>query len=389
MLLKSISYIGDCNRISEWSYSGLELQDINLIVGYNASGKTRTLESIKVIAGLLSGELKLRSSFEKFKLILSDNGEEYLYELHVENGEVSSEKLSIDGNVFLNRSEEKGINYIFSNQLEKNLEFSIEKNELAVIGKRDKIQHSYLEKLIKWGEHTVHYPFGTEMGRKSLLVVDYDEQDTNYSDKRKTKMLRYKSPSAVTGYLKYGLEKYGKEFIEAVTKQMDEIGYDIEEIGIGNVDLDESNETHQGIFVKESDLKSKTYQYKISQGMFRALSIIIHTTMCVKEDRASLILIDDIGEGLDYNRSTSLIKLLINKAKKSKIQLIMTTNDRFVMNNVDLEYWQVVQRNNGNCKYYNYSNSKQIFDDFKFIGLSNFDFLSSEFFSMQIKDSVL
>jgi hypothetical protein len=47
------------------------------------------------------------------------------------------------------------------------------------------------------------------------------------------------------------------------------------------------------------------------------------------------ILIDDIGEGLDFDRSSRLIKLLIEIAEKNEnIRLIMSTNDRFVMNAV-------------------------------------------------------
>jgi len=55
-------------------------------------------------------------------------------------------------------------------------------------------------------------------------------------------------------------------------------------------------------------------------------------------------LIDDIGEGLDYERSKKLIDLIIQKAKKYAVQLIMTTNDRFVINKTPLEYWLVIKR---------------------------------------------
>jgi ABC-type lipoprotein export system ATPase subunit len=51
-------------------------------------------------------------------------------------------------------------------------------------------------------------------------------------------------------------------------------------------------------------------------------------------NKLTCVLIDDIGEGLDYERSSNLIKLLLKKMKKESIQLIMSTNDRFVMNNI-------------------------------------------------------
>jgi hypothetical protein len=61
----------------------------------------------------------------------------------------------------------------------------------------------------------------------------------------------------------------------------------------------------------------------------------------------------------------------------------MSTNDRFVMNNVPLEYWQVIQRDGGKCKIFNYKNSKEKFDDFEYTGLNNFDFLATDFINSE------
>ena len=58
----------------------------------------------------------------------------------------------------------------------------------------------------------------------------------------------------------------------------------------------------------------------------------------------------------------------------------MSTNDRFVMNYVDLKYWQIIDRVGNTVKYYNIKNSLKTFEDFKFTGLNNFDFFASGFF---------
>jgi hypothetical protein len=91
-------------------------------------------------------------------------------------------------------------------------------------------------------------------------------------------------------------------------------------------------------------------------------------------------LIDDIGEGLDFERSSAMIELLIKKAETGLVQLIMTTNDSFVMNGVPLDYWSVIERKPGLAKLHNIHNSKPIFNDFKFIGLNNFDFFETQFY---------
>ena len=44
---------------------------------------------------------------------------------------------------------------------------------------------------------------------------------------------------------------------------------------------------------------------------------------------------------------------------KNKIQFITTTNDRFLMNAVDIEKWNILIRENEKVKALNYTNSKK------------------------------
>ena len=117
----------------------------------------------------------------------------------------------------------------------------------------------------------------------------------------------------------------------------------------------------------------------MSQGMFRVLSLIIQLNYSKMAQRATTVVIDDIGEGLDFERSCALINLLMAKYSGSNIQLIMATNDRFVMNQVPLETWSVLQRSGHHCRVFNHANSSQAFEEFKFTGLNNFDFFATDF----------
>ena len=114
--------------------------------------------------------------------------------------------------------------------------------------------------------------------------------------------------------------------------------------------------------------------------MFRALSLLIQLNYSLLSKETSCILIDDIGEGLDFERSKALIDLIIKKVEGSNVQLIMTTNDRFTMNKVPLKYWSVIERVPKKSIFYNYHNSKEIFEEFDDLGFNNFDFLSSKFY---------
>ncbi len=104
------------------------------------------------------------------------------------------------------------------------------------------------------------------------------------------------------------------------------------------------------------------------------MSILAQINYHAFTEKTQCIVIDDIGEGLDYERSCPLVNLLMAKARKSNAQLIMTTNDRFIMNVVPLKYWILLKCEKGNIQFYNNTNSKKIFNDFKFTGLNNFDF---------------
>jgi hypothetical protein len=168
-------------------------------------------------------------------------------------------------------------------------------------------------------------------------------------------------------------------------KDMDRIGYPLSDINVQAPSSIIIGGTLpgpvMGLCVQEKALAGVTEQIDMSQGMFRALSVIIQITYARMSNTANSILIDDIGEGLDFERSCELIRLLIEKATQSKVQLIIATNDRFVMNTVPLESWSVLQRSGGDSRVFNYVNSKTKFDEFKFTGMNNFDFFATDFLS--------
>ena len=378
MILKSIRYNQFADTPEAWFLQQFTLGQINLLVGKNATGKSRTLNIIGNLGNLVSGDQKLIFASGDYKAIFDKNESTIEYVLSYENTKIRKEELIVDGKPLLKRRDE-GEGEIFAVELQQTMKFQTPDNELACVARRDSIQHPFFEDLYQWGKSIRHYYFGTQLGKDFLSIIPKEE------DK---KALNLKETNLVVGFFRKGYEKYGESFTNSILREMDLIGYRLEEIGVSpmphlRIEGPPSifaGAPPQGIYVKESDLKGRTYQTDISQGMFRALSLLIQLNFSQLESVPSCILIDDIGEGLDFERSTALIKLLIEKAQKSSVQLIMATNDRFVMNNVPLEYWSVIQRVGQTCKIFNYENSKKIFDDFTFTGLNNFDFLSTEFY---------
>jgi energy-coupling factor transporter ATP-binding protein EcfA2 len=374
MRLKSITYVQHKGEPEEWRIKDFSFDDINLVVGKNATGKSRTISVIKALGNLVSG-VKLTYKSGNYEVIFDKAGEELRYFLEYKESKVVKEKLQIGSDTRLDRGKDGG-GKIWAVEEGKDMKFQAPPSELACVSRRDEVQHPFFDDLYKWGKNLRCYLFGTPLGKDYLTVSEKD-------DKKEDEDLDLKNTNQTVAIFRKGQERYGKNFMENVKADMAKVGYDIDNIRVGppnSLTFTKVTEQLQCILVKESDLKGMTDQNSISQGMFRALSLVIQLNYSLLASEPSCILIDDIGEGLDYERSSALIKLLIDKAKKSQVQLIMSTNDRFVMNNVPLEYWSVMTRFPNESKIYNYRNSKKRFEDFELTGLNNFDFFTSESF---------
>jgi hypothetical protein len=272
---------------------------------------------------------------------------------------------------------EDGKGKIVASQYEEPMQFQLSSNQLVVVSKRDAIQTPYLEKLYDWADKLYSFWFAEPTGKfKGYL----DDRSINSVARN----LRDTDKAALS--FETGVKEFGDSFRTRIIESMKEIGYDLTSIE-SYKDSYLSTLGGQPIYllnVTENDRQARLSQTEMSQGMFRALSLLIQLIYCDMKKIATTIFIDDIGEGLDYERSSKLIKLLIDITKGNDTQLIMSTNDRFVMNNVPLEYWQVIQRTGGECHIFNYQNSKEKFDEFEYTGLNNFDFLVTDFINLEI-----
>jgi energy-coupling factor transporter ATP-binding protein EcfA2 len=376
MKLEFFKYSQFDRQPKAWKLDGFTLDNINLIVGENASGKSKFLNCLKGLAFILSRAKKIPFKSGNFEVHFNKNGKKIVYFLRYEEGKVVREKLIIDSKTFLDRGP-KGRGTITAIQLQKEIRFQAPDDEIAALARRDSIQHPFFEDLYHWGIDLVHFYFGTELGKTHYAKFTGKElkEEVDLSDTNK-----------VVAVFKIGQQRFRHRFVSAIKKDMASIGYQLTNIRLGTptsiIFVDELSlpSPPVGLIVKERDLKCETDQQDMSQGMFRALSLIIQLNYAQMAHIPSCILIDDVGEGLDYERSTSLIKLLIRKSEKTNVQLIMSTNDRFVMNNVPLKYWSVMYRVRNRSLVLSYKNSPTVFDNFELTGLSNFDFFTSKFF---------
>lgn len=365
MKLKSISYSEFPNEPQEWVLNGLSVGMKTLLVGKNASGKTRTLNLLDGIAKIFSG-LSEPLVTGAFDCHFEGEGQEYKYHVACKEGKVVEERLVIDGIEKITRSL-GGIGKIYADVKGEYLDFQTPESEFAIVARRDSIQHKYIEPLYEWGSMAKCYHFGASLAQANYVMLSPSAPPVNERDE-----------NAVAGIFKKGQKEFPGDFETTIVRDMAAVGYDIDSVCLDQPYLFKYNPLVLpqilGLCVKEKSRKAQTDQQQMSAGMFRVLAILIHINYLVLKKSMTCILIDDIGEGLDFERSSQLIRLLREKAEQASFQLVMSTNDRFVMDEVPLDEWTVLQRSGGEVKVRNIDNSRAAFEEFKFTGLSNFSF---------------
>lgn len=377
MRLESMTYMEFEGEPKHWSLEGLTFSQVNLIVGPNAVGKSRTINIIKNMAWLISGKHKELFANGHFIAGFRDGDSSREYELDIKARHVQREVYKVNGEIMLNRGG-GGMGRIYAEDLTEDgkpgmLKFQTPDTYLAVLSRRDSVQHKFLEDIYDWASSIRYFDFGSQLGRESLMVLlKHDQQDSELDDT---------DPDRVAAVFQDGLKLFKSQFTDSIKADMNAIGYKLDEVFLRRpmrVQLPIPGDV-LGIAVKEHDLAEPTDHHEISRGMFRALSIIIHITYARLSKKMDCVLIDDIGEGLDFSRSCALIELLRRRANEDSFQLIMSTNDRFVMNRVPLEEWCFLQRTGPVVHVRNYKNSRETFERFKVTGLSNFDLLTTNF----------
>ena len=383
MRLKSLEYKEFVGAEPEWRLEGLSLGPINLIVGKNATGKSRVINVISGLGRLLSGQMKEVAISGSFHVFFEDGSRRLEYDLEVETLHVVRESFSIDGQTVLQRGR-GGSGKIRAQDIEgeaRDMRFQTTDRELAVVARRDEIQHPFLQPLHDWGASVLHFEFGKGMGHGNLgLAVKVSMPQPENIERDQVVLL-----------LGDGQKRFGDAFSRAVIADMQHVGYDLEELKVAPPlhlrlltplpgDL-------VGVATKERSLRCFTDQPSMAQGMFRALSLLIQLNYALMRRKPACVLIDDIGEGLDFERACDLVGLLREKALENDFQLVMSTNDRFVMNKVPLKEWAVLQREGQVVRVRNYVNSREAFEEFEFTGLSNFDFFATDYLTQEVEEA--
>lgn len=332
---------------------------VNLIVGQNATGKTRVMNVLKHCAAQIAGKIpRLMTGSWTLTFETSEKATFDVY-CDIADGEVREERITRNGETLLSRRGESG--KIKNDHNHETKSYEPPRNKLTLHVRRDKKEYPYLEDLFDWGDNYYGYMFASRRPNELLAGPGVESAPLE-------------SLESVPHLLQEALGK--GVAADAIISDMRRVGYLVEGISIKEL-LPLKALT---VALREDGLPCEVEQTEISAGMYRALSTVVIVNFLRHQQKPCTLAIDDIGEGLDYERSIKLIKLLLRKTEKSNIQLILTSNDRHLLNAVDVRSWNILERKGGKVRAFNYANSKEAFDDFAMTGLSNFDFLSGQMY---------
>lgn len=343
MKLTQFTYRGENWRLT----SPINLQEVNLLVGKNAVGKSKTIRALGNVLLYLM-QLSERNTLDIFRseLLFEDGNDVISYEFRLKGAEVVYESLKVNGEALLSRNENG------TNLCGESINPPVSKLTLHV--RRDVVQYPFIEKIMLWAEHACGLCFNEiEMGGDSDI------------------------PSYILGQgqsLFTMVKSLPEKSIQQVMDQAHELGYPIQRI-----ELFEHGSNLKMVLFHEENVKSQLFDTLMSKGMFRALYLLIYAQYMSVREYPSLLLIDDLCEGLDYDRSTKLGRILFDFCIEHHIQLIASSNDTFLMDVVDLKYWNILQREGSEVSSIDVVKNPDLFNDFLFTGLSNFDFFSSDY----------
>lgn len=339
-----------------WELKSLELDLLNLIVAKNSTGKSRTLSTIDLLVKIITQRRDLNWGGRWEMDFINAKEQKITFSFassQKQGGVVTYETVEIDGKQVLNRTPEHIV------QLRSDDSGSYDFvappiNKLTLHTNRDRVKYSYLEDIVQWAENSYGFKFGNISSSTKLNLQEYDLLTTVDE-----------IPS-----LFFSLSKRNQKYI---LKDINELGYALTSLTA------EDRGEFVVLYATEEGIEKPLPHYRLSQGLFRSIALIIYVEYLISKKKPATIIVDDFCEGLDYERATKLGRLIFDKCLEGEIQLIVTSNDSFLMDVVDIDYWNILQRKGKVVTAINKRNNNEAFTKFRFTGLSNFDFFSSDF----------
>lgn len=348
MYIKSFEY-----QDYTWKLSTIYLNKQNLIVGKNAVGKSKTLKALVDVARFIKGEAVGGMISHKCHIVFADtDGEELDYNYVLEDNEITSETMFVNQQLIVSRNSKKAV------LREETINPPV--NKLIIQTQRDTNRYPEFETIINWAEHTRSFSFSDLSSFHSFSIPNIFNETIRFDE------------------LYEKIDEVKERFI---INNMRALDYKIK--NISKLDIKQ----YKIVYLNEEGVKMHLYPYAMSNGMIRVFYILTYMTYIATVEGAKTFLVDDLGEGLDFSRSSKLSKIMFDYCEANDIQLIVTSNDNFLMNAIDINKWVLIQRTGNKVTSYSHITHPDMFIKFRKMGLNNFDMLGTDFVERFISES--
>ena len=361
-VLEKISYSENYyNKSSKeqikWGLEGLELTKFCMITGLNSAGKSRTCNVIKNTFRKIAISVKPPQLGKTDMVFKTTDGKTYQFVLNVEQDKKYDQVITEEKLCELNKENQKILfdrKIIFDSKPKKYFDYSPPDDSLTFHARRDKVSYPYLEKIIN--DSTKFHFLDVENGKAFI-----------YSQFKK----RIFPNEVDIGYFpSLYKDLVTKEQKEIILDEINSLGFPIADIKVQAILVD--GKEMPLIFFREKNVGT----YDIANASAGMKKIIFLITCLNLVNKGTCILIDNLGDGLDFQRSIEIVTILEEKA--SDKQIIVCTNNEILLNQTDIRNWNILHRDGSNVKAYNYKNSKERLIRFADSGLSNYEYFMDQ-----------
>jgi len=343
-----------------WKLEGLKLLDFTIIAGLNTSGKTRTCNVItNTITKIIHHQRKLQLGNATMTIRTADSR----YRIKINIAEDVKKKRFIKQEVLDELQNNKRKNLFDRKRIrdvsdrEKPMKsYSPPDNSLTFHARRDKYAYPYLEDVIE--------------SLKEFHFLDFEEGKISFKVGVDETALPIKIVSSETSDVYTKIQRQKR--IE-ILNDINSLGFPIKKVLITDMII-EGIKTPVLLF-KEMGVRGK---YDLTQASSALIKVIFLITCMHLIEKGSCVLIDNVGDGLDYKRSIEIVNLL--KKFKDDKQIILCTNNEILLNQTDIRNWNILHRQGYTVKAHSYDNSRERLDKFAKTGLSNYEYFQDEYY---------
>ena len=184
MYLRKFSFRENAGQKIEWLIDNVNLGEINLVVGKNSSGKTRTLNALSDLVSMITGKGTTATGPVSYELLFKNSDNLMKYELSYDLETIHSERLYVGEELVMERGEEgKGKVKYEATPGSMYLDFEIPHDQLASYAKRDRLQHPFMETIHGWAVSLRRFNFSGDLGKtRYALKSSFQSKEVDWTD---------------------------------------------------------------------------------------------------------------------------------------------------------------------------------------------------------------